>query len=588
MFKVMKKLTFMACAAMLASTVALNSCKSDEPNGPKQQAEVVKAEFAISLPEKVAGSPRKMPAETVQEGSFQGITSIILVPFAKKGVIASGDTRLGDKNIHLTAGVAASGEGSLGTNSKAKVFSDVEVPLTTASFLFYAKSANVAEPERKFEDGSLLVDTASSRTTPGGFSFQLDSIITSDALNTLMTTGVGGQLLGLLSDVANASDGSASVHNKWYQYPNVDDSVAAHNLFLKYKSIHGLSSFEVARVLTDIYQTLKPSRTDMGIYDAILDVIDGATTLVTVNGTTGVVTMNSGYDKFPQSANLPAGSINIAWNEGEHIFKEGMYAGMAKPTKYVYPANLWYYANSTIATSNSSKKSMYDNSNSWETIVGAHTSGDEVKPLTRAIVLVDSVQYAVARFDTKVKLSAASLADNSDQVAPYVAVPVDCSGGFTVTAILVGGQNHVGFDFKPTADGAYSIYDTLMAASPMTASTSLSATNHTLVLETMANTDVRIAVEMRNDTGVDFYGVDNQLIPKNGKFYVIATLEADDATETGEKVFKQDYTTTAQLTLTSLKTAYNTLPDLRTPKLEIGFAVSLSWNSGHTYDVNFD
>ena len=111
-----------------------------------------------------------------------------------------------------------------------------------------------------------------------------------------------------------------------------------------------------------------------------------------------------------------------------------------------------------------------------------------------------------------------------------------------------------------------------------------STVNSTLVLETAASTDVMLAVEMINNSGKDFYGVGGQLIPNNGKFYVCAKLEASPATETGNKVFAQDYKTVANLNLISLKSAYNTIPDLRTPRLELGFSVDLTWQDGHVYD----
>ena len=118
----------------------------------------------------------------------------------------------------------------------------------------------------------------------------------------------------------------------------------------------------------------------------------------------------------------------------------------------------------------------------------------------------------------------------------------------------------------------------------------LSAYNHTLVLEN-GNEDVMIAIEMENKSGVDFYGHDHMLIPRNGKFYVFAKLESKAASTTGitvntpNQVFKQDYITTANLTLKDLKGAYNSLPDLRTPQLELGFSVDLTWQTGNTYDI---
>jgi hypothetical protein len=49
----------------------------------------------------------------------------------------------------------------------------------------------------------------------------------------------------------------------------------------------------------------------------------------------------------------------------------------------------------------------------------------------------------------------------------------------------------------------------------------------------------------------------------------------------------QDYTTTANFTITDLKRAYSTIPDLRVAKLELGLSVDLVWSKGVTYDVTF-
>ena len=55
-------------------------------------------------------------------------------------------------------------------------------------------------------------------------------------------------------------------------------------------------------------------------------------------------------------------------------------------------------------------------------------------------------------------------------------------------------------------------------------------------------------------------------------------------------VFKQDYITTAKLTSgeESLKKAYNVIPDLRSPKLEFGLSVDLTWRAGITFEQEFN
>ena len=586
-------MTFIACAAMLTSAIALNSCKSEEPQGSFEgEAEVVKTEFAISLPDNVAGGPNKMKSTTVQNAGitdFQGMTGIILVPFATSDSIEGADARLG-KNIGLSDLLKTEIDTKA---SKAKVYSDVSVPLTTASFLFYGRSAAAGTAltavGKKFQVGSLIPDTATAEnSTAADFGFKLDTIAP-DYAASLTGTGKGAKLMEYLTKIANAK---ASVGSKpWWNYPETGDSIAMNHMFATFSSMHGLSSFEVSRVLTDLYRTLKPTMAS-GLAKAITDSIKIAA-YASVNGSDSVI-LNDLND-YPTELGLPIGAIQMAWDGGEHKFKEGDYTNLANPAKYVFPAQLWYYANSTIKTSNTSKKNEYTSTSAtWDEILDTHTSGAAVSTLTRAVAIKDPIQYAVARFDVQVKLADAGgkLADNSD-LAEGVAKAVNVGGGLPVTAVLIGGQNHVGYNFKPAAEGEFTVYDTVMAASLLALSGSTySDKNHTLVLESYTDRPVKVAIEFENTTGVDFYGVGNQLIPKGGKFYVVADLDlsagAGKTINTPHNVFKQDYITLAKLNLKDLRKAYNTIPDLRTPQLEIGFSVDLSWQTGNTYEIDFE
>lgn len=115
----MKKMTFLACAALLASTCMFTACKKDKVSDELQQApqsgsyngEVVKTEFSIAMPSQLG--PKRMPSTTVQNAGmeeFQGMTGITLLPFAKQVVspadpataapVGSGDARLGGCKYH--------------------------------------------------------------------------------------------------------------------------------------------------------------------------------------------------------------------------------------------------------------------------------------------------------------------------------------------------------------------------------------------------------------------------------------------------------------------------------------------------------
>ena len=582
----MKKSTIFAYVCIFALVGAgLSSCKKDEPKGQSYNGEQVKTQFAISLPKQLSGK-RHMPSTTVQRdgaSQFQGISSIILIPFDKPSTILSTDSRLGG-NIHLAEDVSAS---DIANAASAKVYNDVSIPLSTASFLFYGRSAATGT---KFAVGSLLADTASSITTPADISFALEQI-QEDASALTATTAEGGKLLQYLTNVAIATDGAKA----WYAYTDADNA-AIKAMFDTYATIRGLSSFEVARVLQDLYRSLKPLSSDIatGIKAAINDATYIKTDVLAANDSVALI---AALESFPQSYDLPEGAIDIAWDATTHKFIVGSYSGMATPDRYVYPAQLWYYTNSTVKTSNTSKQTMYDTATDWDEVLDAHTDAISVNTRTRAVAIENPIQYAVARLDVQVRLKQTSMEDNSATVEG-ARTDVDCTAGFPVTAILVGGQQAVNFDFTAnTLATEYTIYDKVMASTqeatpadmialPGTTPSAYSALNHTLVLENGTG-DVNVAIEMVNTSGVDFYGAGGQLIPKDGKFYVVAQLEAASATETSGHVFKQDFTTTAKLTLKDLKSAYNTIPDLRTPQLELGFSVDLTWQSGHTYEVEF-
>ena len=83
------------------------------------------------------------------------------------------------------------------------------------------------------------------------------------------------------------------------------------------------------------------------------------------------------------------------------------------------------------------------------------------------------------------------------------------------------------------------------------------------------------------------------LIAKGTKFYLLAKLNPEASTGETENpskstVFLQDYLTTAKFTVTSLKNAYNIIPDLRSPKLEFGLSVDLTWKTGMNFEVDME
>ena len=592
-------MTFIACAAMLTSAVAFTGCKSE--NEPQQRAPEVVTDIAISLPGQLGNGARRMPGRTVQTAGYDdfyangGMKSIQLIPFAAKAAVTSESKRHGD-DINL--GTISTGEGTdMGVANETgkgrnKVFTNAKVPVGTSSFLFYGESAKSSE--NKFESGSL---NAALTGQPDAINFSLTPITTSAAVvEDASYTG----LIAYLNHIANAKDGITPAAKSWKEY-TAEMNEGYYELFQTYSTAKVLSSFGIERMLTDLYQNMKlnTAETDT-LARSIRDSIKTAK-WASVSGE-GVVTLNDNdggvnYTNIPAKWKLPQGALSITYNsEGKKFVGNAASAfgtgedivAPAGIQYYVYPPTLWYFANTKIKTSNTTQADNYAEGTPWATILSGYTSGNSVTSKTRSIALTDTIQYAVARLDVKVAIGGEGgyLVDNNPLGgdATHVSNP---GGGYEVTAVLVGGQKNVLFDFQPnTLSDAYVIYDSLMTTDNlMYASTSWSTTNSTLVLETVKDADQYIAIELRN-TGDDFYGVGSQLVPAGARFYMVGKLGASAASETGNKVFKQDYTTTAQLTIQDLTKAYSTIPDLKAPALEVGLLVDLSWKAGHTYEVN--
>lgn len=593
----MKKISFLACTAMLASLVALTGCKKEGQNEPQAKAPSVTTDITISLPSNAVGGPRRMPGTSVQlePSQFQGITNITLVPFAKKGEIEAADARQGG-NITLGE-IAATSE--LATVSKAKRYTNVKVPMNTASFLFYGESKKDATgDDLNFKKGVLTPDRDAS--TPSGFKFELSPILANKTTVTENAKCTG--LLAYLNSLLNAVDG-AGTPKAWKDYSTAAGDDATFVLLRDtFQTLTTLTSFGVQRMMNDLYETLD-SLPNGTLKTNLMNAIKSSTYVDFDGEATPKITLKDAYQGFPYSLNVPEGAVALTYSAGQFALADpqNYSTTFAVPllTDYVYPSSLWYYANTRIKTSPNSKETeLTSPSLDWAGVLAAYEQDDSyVSGTTRSIALKGVVNYGVARLDVQVK-AATTLTDNTKPTA--VTVTTNASG-YPVTAVLVGNQKNVGFDFTPenyhgSNTREYTIYDKVTTGSINTATEFGSAPkNSTLVLATEvgADKDVYVAIELENNSGVDFRGA-NGIIPAGGKFYLVGKLLSDNANvqEASEtvnpvkRVFYPDYTTTARLTITSLEKAYNTIPDLRTPALELGLSVDLNWVSGKVYDID--
>lgn len=544
--------------------------------------------------------------------------NMTLIPFALTTAgktVTSSDTRIGTANINLPNAVANSLTSSqITTTGNAKVYTDVSVPLTTNAFLFYAKAidatagTDASTADEKFQYGTL---------TPAGLSDGKPSSInfTPTQIAATPTMTKGEAIATYLTSIATATGWSAVTVDA---QGNGKTLKALYDAFI---TLSAGSSDAIQNAVQDLYTSvtsIKSSQTTANqiICDAITKAITNST--YASAGTNGKLTFTDAINGYPADNNLPDGAATVKWDKTNTKFTAETAStyttdavNVGPMANYVYPISLWYRANTKIATSDEALTDQYVNGNAWSTILGKYTENPgTVKSSTRSIALNDQIQYAVGRLDTKVTLGSTTLYDHNGAT---VAIK---DGGFPVTGILVGNQRKVDWEFKPeTATDAtqYTVYDKDMNTSTsgktttsMVASTSGSLYNHTLLLETPEKTPVYMVVEFTNNSGNEFHGYNNEVIPAGSKFYMVAELNPDatsgvtqpTGTNTAfnkEKVIQQDFTTIANLKIVSndgtnhdkgLGNAYNVIPDLRTPALSIGLSVDLTWQSGLTFDID--
>lgn len=99
-------------------------------------------------------------------------------------------------------------------------------------------------------------------------------------------------------------------------------------------------------------------------------------------------------------------------------------------------------------------------------------------------------------------------------------------------------------------------------------------------MQTLSDQTVHFALEFKNTSGYLIQCEQGAILP-NCKFYLAGELALANATQPGteelESIFSQDHKATVKVTVQSLKKAYNTVPDLHDPQLEIGIEAEMKW-----------
>lgn len=604
----MKKVKFFGLAGiiLLASGAGFSSCSSDsaDPTGGTGVAgQVVKTQFAINIPygnNSSANQAKKVTRMTddmtQQNNHFRGISDIVLLTF-------SGDpTKTASITDATNIITISTDDNAYAQDNYRRLYRDIEIPVGTSHIAFYGKASRNTETD--FEAGKITDEGTPERTlanishklTPinstADFTSDEDAIAIIDALNAIANAKVNDNG----TDYTWADIGNVSTSLSWLTDHEKEFLADRYKTFIKLKAG---SKASVKACVESLKAALAGETPGADV---------PATKLLTAEiykkCQAALNKMNTLRD-FPGKFYLPDGAAALSWTSGEFAYSVPGSANFVTGDninyqKICYPAELSYFVNTKTMVSDKDMSSLNDfpSYSDWTTKTqtgwDGKTSFNEtaVTNSTKTVGLKDPVQYSVAVLKSTVKCDAATLQDNGLSIGKLEAdqnVPVNGTS-FPVTGILIGGQpESVDWKYEPAStDFANTIYDNVMNGAPMYAKNEANASNanYTLVFDNKnaSNKVVYVTIELKNDSGVDFYGKDG-VIPKGAKFYLVGKLDPTGQTES-DHVFVQDYITKANFNIKNLKGAYNCIPDLRTSGINVGLAVDLSWQEGITFDVD--
>ena len=586
--------------AAVAAAVAVSSCSTaDDALEPVSPAEAVTVDLALSVSAQHNGT--RLSAATTQQASsdFRGIDSWLLIPFATTTTVTASDSPLNG-----TISPAFTRQGTTYNYLDQNV---VDVAIGTGAYLCYGRAerttggSSTGIATDKFVNGSTLAKfddpDYNGGYAPSTITFSPEPICTDESF---LIDPKGVALLSYMNAIAQASVTKASTSYTWSDDPALLRIFHSFTYYdetnSNYKPFAG-SSTSVKALVTMVYNAV--ALLSFGADDwradlqaEILSTITNGLTLdtdYTIDATTDEITITSlgdSRDGFPASSGLPDGAAAIQWDAANNQFKL-LTATTITPTtpaifssmeQLVYPAELWYYANSTIRTATASQAAYYNDA-SWSNVLG-HYSPSTVGPDTRSIAVSDPLQYGVGCVEVYVQATSATL---SDAMATPIALTHDeqdnTVDNFPLTAVLFGGQHRQQFDFTPvpavSSDEPEGIlydpqvgYDadsgtgsiSLRQDNKTTAEYPTTGTCYTLSLQTRAGDDVPIVLEFLNNSGEPFYGIGGVVAP-GMRFYLVGTVTAPSPPGA---VVVQDCKTQLVVNIASLANAYNVIPPLQT------------------------
>lgn len=598
----------MAALLVILAIVGCASDDSDSPMPPADGKTAVELALCVSPSQSEGGITRMSPATIQGDNNFRDIQDLKLIPLNSEGNVAGsmlqGLERVDDKNYYFSHQI-------------------IDLNIGTSRFLCYAKAKHDANPDPA-KNGALTADFPSSLSDKNyltGISFTPKQISPSGDV-TSEDYLRARNLAGYLTSIATVEG--------WTSYAKLNE---LYNLFTGNGNLIAGSSANVKALVNKLYQQVNGLTIPGGNTDAqtaktsiLAKILDGVTyegsgndlVITSLDGTS--TTTSTTREGYPGNIGLPDGAAAMRWvatkpidatDDGYPKFvpQVKVPAGNTMPLsdhdRFAYPPELYYYIDSPIKTSESSKESAYQSAAKWvdkegdDGVLNKYEHDDAVvASTTRSVAVKNPLDYAVGCLVTRIQAVSDNLEDNSqaakdEEGASSTIVVASVSLGsdkFPLTGIQIDGQYEQTYEFLPIADTntnkatEYIVYDNDITGVYLTSTQSGSA--YTLAYQSRDGKPVDIVLEFLNNSGKLFYGYQNGIVYPGTKFYLIGQIwppNPEASTENIDcRVFTKDHISSVQLTIQSLQNAYNVIPDLKTAQyaIKVDNVAVTQWSDG--------
>lgn len=487
----------------------------------------------------------RMASDVVTATTSRDLQKLLVIPFQTEGAADVIGT-----DLPLISTAETSDFTKVETGSTHYYSANSQLMKGTNRVLAYGQAAKVSGKESEAQNGTLET-TLVSRMMPSDITFNLKSIC-----GTTTANEDAQALADYLTAIANTKGWSTT------------SNVSLKTLYRQFIQIDAEGMGIMAGSAANVKQYVAALESQLGTDELSVKI------KAKINSDAKSC-LDNGYPSASTSLGLPDGAAALRWIESKDSF-------LVRTTtttldningihRYTYPAELWFYTNSGIKTSNTEVKKEDYEGRTWDWLLtNKYKDNTFVSVDTRSVAVENQLQYAVALLQT-------NLTPIGETQVLFDAKGVEVANAQTETlplkGIIIGNQHTVGFDFKPQLPksdvDARIIYDKKVTTT---------GTNNTLVLQSYDGEKVPVVLEFENNTGKAFTGKDGIIYPDT-KFYLIAQLDPAGKGEgdCAGRVFTQDYTTTVTMKIESLANAYSCMPDLLSPRLEIGVQVVTQW-----------